>query len=205
MNMPSNETVDNFLMHHGVKGQKWGVRRMSSATSGGGSSSSPSGARGSSPSSSSKAKIQTLETKVKTAAGDPKTRAEAITAARTAFTVTKYGVVPLASMTGIGLPAIAGLGISVKVFSDPAVQAAIAASAKYLDSVTKDVGSTTLTAARNATILFNPRYTFGVNKERLVTAHLPTVTKLPKHRKKGSGGLFNPKAKIDTSQIENRA
>lgn len=98
----SQVAVHAFLEHHGIKGMKWGRRRTDAQLRNSGSTSS----------SSKKTRSPELEAKLKTAK-------------RSAIVIAKAAAVPIASATGIGAVGTLGLGISMRVLSDPTVQSAL--------------------------------------------------------------------------------
>lgn len=132
----ADDIVEDFLAHHGVKGMKWGVKRELTT------------AGGQAKVALSNKKVKAALTATRVAMTSPQVRQEAAQAGKTAFTIGRYGIAPLAAATGIGIPAVAGLGISVKILSDPAVQAAVASAGKYAAGVAKQVGPTALSAVK---------------------------------------------------------
>lgn len=114
--------VDDFLEHVGVKGMKWGVRKSRDG--------------GSSGVKKVKKPIGNGDGKV---SGD-EAKAAAIAGAKIAL---KYGAPSAAVAVGatVGLPAVAALGVSVRVLQDPGVQDALAVGAKFTKDVMPNIGS----------------------------------------------------------------
>lgn len=132
---------DETLEHYGAKGMKWGVRR----SDGGTSTSSKSGSSG--------AKVGVDKAKAVL-------KSKAVSTARTAYGVNSQlaaidkrlalpglalaAGIAVAGVAGVGLPAVAGISIGTKVFSDPTVQAALKTAASYSKTIVKEVGATKL-------------------------------------------------------------
>lgn len=143
--------IEDYLAHHGVKGMKWGVRRAASSASG----------------VLSNKKVKAAVQTGRVALSSPKVRKEAVGAAKVAFTIGKYGVVPLAAATGIGIPAVAGLGLSMKFMSDPAVHAAVSAAGKYSSSVVKNIGGINMSAVKQFTPHVTVKNPFSTTTSRM--------------------------------------
>lgn len=78
--------------------------------------------------------------------------------------------VAVAGVTGVGLPAVAGLSIGHKVFSDPTVQAALKSASSYSKAIIKDVGNVKLSDMKmpNMPKVSNPFQSRTINRSTKV-------------------------------------
>jgi hypothetical protein len=176
--MDEFDDVEDFLAHHGVKGQKWGVKReLSTAVASTGTA-------------LSKAKAVALKPTSKLT---KKQKQEAVTAAKAAFVVSKVGVVPLVAATGVGIPVIGGLGLSMKLVSDPTVRSAVVSAGKYTDAVVKDYGGVAISTIKTASMVHTPS-SGSHSKSALANLHLKAKSTAKKTTKKAVKGAVTTAA-----------
>lgn len=126
--MTDDILVGNFLEHFGVKGMKWGVRNVDRSTG------------------VTKKKANTPPKARKPIGnGDGKVSVDEAKAAsvQVAKVALKYGAPSAAVAVGaaVGLPAVAALGVSVRILQDPGVQEAISVGARFAKDMAPDMSS----------------------------------------------------------------
>jgi hypothetical protein len=111
---------EEFLAHFGVKGMKWGVRQNRDS--------------GGSVKKQAKKPIGNGDGKVSA----DEAKAAGVQAAKIAL---KYGAPSAAVAVGatVGLPAVAALGVSVRVLQDPGIQDAIGVGARFAKDIAPDM------------------------------------------------------------------